>query len=115
MQNHFRLASFIADFLENRFRILGVKFGFDPIIGLVPGIGDIISTLLSLYIVWIGTQMKLPKHAVNKMLRNILIDFIIGVFPVIGDLGDVLYRANTKNIEIIKQYKPEAVIEGEFK
>lgn len=112
MENHLKVATILVNFLENRFRLLGIRFGFDPIIGLIPGFGDFISLLLSFYLIWIAVELKIPSSKITQMLFNILLDFLLGLIPVLGDFVDVVYRANTRNLAIIKKYKPAKIIEG---
>lgn len=114
MKTHLQVATWLAHLLETRFNIGRFRFGLDPIMGLVPGLGDVVSFLLSYYIVWIGHRMNLPKDAIAKMYRNVLFDFMIGLIPIAGDAIDFLYKANTKNLEILKQYANQTIIEGEI-
>jgi hypothetical protein len=114
MRNHLRTASYIANLLDNKFKVFGLRFGIDPIIGLIPGGGDAVSLLLSLYIVWIGVKAKLPRNKIIEMLRNTLLDFVIGLIPVLGDLADFTYKANIRNLEIVEQFYKGDVIEGEI-
>lgn len=104
MNKHLRAAQYITDLLENRFRILGIRFGLDPILGIFPGFGDIVTAALSAYLVWIAVQMKVPSDVVSKMLQNILVDFLVGIIPVLGDLSDFVYKANTRNMKLLRQY-----------
>ena len=105
MNNHLRTATILTDMLENRFKILGFRFGLDPIIGLIPGFGDLVSFVLSAYIVWIGIQLRLPQDKITLMLGNILLDFMIGIIPVLGDVGDFVFKANSKNLEILRNHQ----------
>ncbi len=114
MEKHLKIASHLTHLLENRFRIFGKKFGLDPILGLIPGIGDVIPVILSFYLVWIAVRLRLPDDKIAQMIRNIVIDFFIGIIPFVGDIGDLFYKSNTKNLQIIKTYKPEAVIDATY-
>lgn len=107
-------ASFVARLLDKRFKIFKYRFGIDPLLGLIPGIGDILSFFLSLYLLWIAYQLKLPKVAMRKMLGNILVDLLLGTLPVIGDVADFFYMANKKNFEILNQYCHQKIIEAEI-
>jgi len=104
MIDHLRRATFLANLLDNKFKIFGLKFGIDPLLGLVPGGGDIISLVISLYILWVGIKMELPKGKIWRMIGNILLDFGLGVVPVLGDIADFAYKSNLKNLEMIKQH-----------
>lgn len=114
MSNHYKSAQFLVELLDTRFKIFHFKFGIDPIIGLIPGIGDLISFLLSLYIVWVAKQMRIPNEKIAIMLENIVLDLILGIIPIIGDATDLVFKANSKNWEILKQHA-SSYHEGSFK
>jgi hypothetical protein len=105
--------------LERSFRIPGINYpiGLDAIIGLVPVLGDIVTTGLSAYMVWEARNLGLPKWKLWRMAGNVGFDALLGVVPVVGDAADVLFRSNTRNLRIIKKHldkhNPETrVIEG---
>jgi hypothetical protein len=102
--NHLKTATMLANILDNQFSIAGFKVGLDPLLGLIPGLGDIVSAGLSIYMLWIAKQMGIPQTTISKMVRNIVIDFVLGVIPVVGDLTDFVYKANLKNLEILHAY-----------
>lgn len=104
MDSHIRLASFLTKLLDTKFNIFGFRFGLDPIIGLIPVIGDMIGLLLSLYVVWIAMQLQLPNRHIVRMLVNVLADYLIGLIPVIGDLFDIGFKANTRNFKILEDH-----------
>jgi hypothetical protein len=111
---HYTRASQLANILDRQFNILGFKFGLDPIIGLVPGFGDMISLVLGSYILWIGYQSQLPIVRLVQMITNLALDFILGLIPVIGDASDFFYHANSKNISILEKHLTKnKIIEGE--
>lgn len=86
------------------FTCCGVKFGWGSVIGLVPAVGDVLDTLLSLMV--FRTAMKVedgvPPDILLRMLFNVIFDFVIGIVPVIGDLADAAFRANTRNAAILE-------------
>lgn len=104
MQHHIRIASRLAHLLDENFKVGGFRFGLDPVMGLVPGIGDVAPFALSLYIIWIGTQMDLPQEKVAQMLANSLLDLVIGFVPLVGDIGDFTFKSNTKNLKILQDH-----------
>lgn len=112
MERHLKTAEDIANFLDGKFRFFKLRFGMNGIFGLIPFVGDFLVSFLSLYIVWIGIQMRLPFPAISQMLSNILTNFLIGLVPVIGDFVDFFHHANLKNLKILKQYAKGHVIEG---
>lgn len=101
---HLKSAKRITKLLDSQFNILGYKFGLEPLIGLVPGLGDIITVVLSLYLVFIGFQMHLPRKEIVRMLFNIGLDFLIGTIPVVGDISDFFYKANERNMRILERF-----------
>jgi hypothetical protein len=109
MEQHLRVAEAITELLENRFSVLGYRFGLDPLLGFIPWLGDIVSLILSLYLIWIGIRMRLPEEKIQLMLRNLLFDFILGVIPFVGDIGDFFFKANSKNLHILKAHAPQVV------
>lgn len=104
MNFHLKLASNLTKLLDSQFQIFGWKFGLDPILGIFPIFGDIFSVMLSLYTVWIAKQYGLPQAKINRMIFNIVFDFAIGLFPVVGDLYDFVFKSNTKNLKILQDY-----------
>lgn len=89
--------------LGGRFRI-----GLDPLIGLVPGVGDAMGVLLSLYIVFEGARLGLPGPVLGRMIANTLIEGVVGTVPVVGDLFDAAWQANARNVRLIERhYRPE--------
>ena len=105
--------------LERSFRIPGVNFpvGLDAIIGLVPVLGDIVTTGLGAYIVWEAKNLGLPRWKLWRMASNVGFDALLGAVPLVGDAADVLFRSNTRNLRIIKKHldkhHPETrIIEG---
>lgn len=105
--------------LERSFTIPGVNVpvGLDAIIGLVPVLGEVVTTALGAYVVWEARNLGLPKWKLARMGANVLLDTAIGAIPVVGDAADVLFRSNTKNLRILtrhldKHHPETRVIEG---
>ncbi|MDQ5981506.1 MAG: hypothetical protein QG570_255 [Patescibacteria group bacterium] len=101
---HLHNARTFARLMDSQFSIFRLRFGIDNILGLIPGLGDIASMFLSLYLVWVGIQMKLPFSKLLQMILNLGFDAAIGTVPFIGDIADFFYKANTKNLEILEQF-----------
>lgn len=97
----------LAWFLDNSIKIPGINYriGLDGIIGLIPGIGDAAGTLLSMYILSEAAQAKLPRSVLMRMGWNIAVDTVIGAIPVVGDIFDVTWKANARNVRLIKEYR----------
>lgn len=113
-KKHLTAARIAAHLLDDQFNIGGIRFGLDPIIDLIPVVGDIIGTLLSLYILHIGKKMNISILDMMHMIFNIIIDFIVGIIPFIGFLFDVAYKANIKNLKILEKYSHGKFIEGQI-
>lgn len=112
-KKHLKIVEFLTHILDEQFSLFGFKFGLDPLVSLIPGIGDFISALVSFYIIWIAREMKIPQEKISKMYRNVIADLILGFFPVIGDISDFFYKANSKNLKILKDHLPPEILEGE--
>ena len=80
------------------------RVGLDPILGLIPGLGDSLGAVLSLYVLYEGTRLGAPAHVLIRMTGNILVETIIGAIPVLGDAFDFFWQANTRNIRLIHRY-----------
>ncbi|WP_407875264.1 DUF4112 domain-containing protein [Qipengyuania nanhaisediminis] len=92
--------------LERSFRIPGVNVpvGLDAIIGLVPVIGDLISSAMGAYIVWEGRNLGLSRWQLSRMGANVLFDALLGLVPIVGDAADLVFRSNTRNLRIIRRH-----------
>jgi len=99
----------IAELLDNAFLVPGTSYrvGLDPIIGLVPGIGDLISPLFSVGMFLHAGELGIPKVVMGRMLVNVAIDTIVGAVPVIGDLFDFAWKSNQKNLALLELHARE--------
>ena len=95
----------LANLLDSAFTIpvIRKKIGLDPILGLVPGGGDLITALLSLYPLYVAYEMGMPRHLMARMGVNILMDFAVGSVPVVGDVVDIFWKANRKNLDLLEK------------
>lgn len=87
----------------------GLRIGLDPIIGLVPGIGDAIGALIGAYIINEARDMGAPRSVLLRMMSNVVIDTVIGAVPFAGDLFDAAYKANSRNLALLAQYQLDPV------
>lgn len=87
-----------------RLPVVGRKVGLDAIVGLVPGIGDIATAIMGLYLIWEARNLGMSRWQMLRMIGNIGIDTVVGAVPVAGDLFDVLFRSNTRNLKIIRKH-----------
>ncbi len=100
----------LATLLDTRFAIpfTKIRFGTDSLIGLAPGVGDAITTALALYIVYEAHRLGAPKTVLARMLGNVAIDGMVGIVPVAGDVFDVMFRANRRNVRILREHLDRA-------
>ena len=92
--------------LERSFVIPGINraVGLDALAGLVPVVGDVITAAMGAYIVWEASNLGMPKWKLWRMAGNIAFDTALGAIPVAGDLFDVLFRSNTRNLKIVRRH-----------
>jgi hypothetical protein len=107
----------LATLLDTAFVVPGtnVRFGVDALLGLVPGIGDAITTAMSLYIVKEARALGAPRWLVARMLGNVAIDGLVGAVPLMGDVFDVAFRANRRNLALLQKHlanEPRAFTPG---
>lgn len=81
-----------------------VRYGIDGLIGLIPIVGDLLTTAISLWIVREARAIGAPKHVVARMLGNVALDGVVGLVPFAGDAFDVMFRANMRNMRILKKW-----------
>lgn len=80
------------------------RFGLDAIIGLVPGIGDAIGAIFSIYIIFQAARLGVPKATLARMIGNVGVDTIVGEIPLLGDLFDVGFKSNIRNLSLIERH-----------
>jgi hypothetical protein len=113
----------LARLMDGAFTIPGtnIRLGLDAIVGLVPVAGDVISGVISSYLIWEARQLGAPKWLIARMMANTLLDTTVGAIPVVGDAFDMMFRANMKNMALLRRHmhkrglgpNPGPVIEGE--
>ncbi|MGH7797386.1 MAG: DUF4112 domain-containing protein [Candidatus Binatia bacterium] len=99
-------AKFLADLLDQRFTIPGtsIRIGLDPIISLIPGIGDLLANLSGSLILLVAAQLGVPKVVLARMGINIAANTIIGAVPIFGDIISVWFRSNIRNVDLLQRY-----------
>jgi len=93
----------LANLLDAESSFAGVKFGLDAIVGLVPVVGDTITFAAGLYPIFLARKHKLGKRVEVRMWANLLIDYVGGLVPLVGDAFDVAFKANLMNVELLEK------------
>ncbi|WP_319421241.1 DUF4112 domain-containing protein [Pleurocapsa sp. FMAR1] len=96
----------IAKLLDTAIGIPGTKirFGLDPILGLIPGGGDLISAGISAYMIYLATRFGLERAEISKMIKNVAVETAVGFVPLAGDIFDAYFKANMRNLEILEKH-----------
>jgi hypothetical protein len=115
MNNIERLATLnrirkLSRLMDTAIGIPGTKFriGLDPIIGLVPGAGDIVDTAFSAYLIYLATRFNIPQKTLGKMIYNIGLEAVVGSVPLVGDIFDAFYKSNMRNLALLEAHLEEA-------
>jgi len=100
----------LAYLLDEAFRlpVVGYRFGLEPVLGLVPIVGDLAGFAISSYIIFKAAQFGLPRKLVARMVFNALLDAVVGSIPILGSLFDMFWKANKRNIRLIERYLAQA-------
>jgi hypothetical protein len=108
----------LARLLDNAVRVPGtsIRFGADAILNLIPGVGLLTSKGMSAYLIWEAHRLGVPASTILRMARNVGIDFVISAIPLVGWMGDVFYRSNLRNMDLLRQHldrtHPPRTIDG---
>ena len=96
----------LAKLLDVAFIVPGtnIRYGIDGLIGLIPVVGDIITTAISLWLVREARALGAPWHVTTRMLANVALDGVVGLVPVAGDAFDVMFRANIRNVRMLRRW-----------
>ena len=96
----------LARLMDSVFSIPGtrIRFGLDAIIGLIPGLGDTLTSFVSLYILKFASRCGVPRVTLVRMAMNIAVDYVVGTVPLMGDVFDVYWKANLKNVDLLKRH-----------
>lgn len=105
-QRLFRRIERMARVMDNSIRVpfIGKRIGWDAVLGLVPGAGDVVGALISGYIVLAGWRLGVPAGGLVKMLGNIGFDTLGGAVPVLGDVFDMAFKSNARNVALVEKY-----------
>ena len=107
--NKLRRIRKIAKLLDTAIGIPGTKFriGLDPILGLLPGGGDLIGGMISAYMIYLAASFGLEQPKITQMVKNIALETFVGFIPIVGDIFDFYFKANIKNLDILEQHLAE--------
>lgn len=106
MERDIRDLELLADWLDSRFRLPGtnIRFGLDSVLGLVPGVGDAVTTVPAAYLLLRAHRMGVPKTMLARMGLNVAMDLALGAIPLVGDLFDLGFKSNRRNVELLRQH-----------
>jgi uncharacterized protein DUF4112 len=95
-----------AELLDSRFRVPGtsIRFGIDPILSLIPGVGELASPLFTAVLFSQALRQRVPRIVLLRMAGNALLDALIGAVPIVGNVGDIFWRANTTNLALVERH-----------
>ena len=96
----------LSHILDNAIAIpgLGYRVGLDPLIGLLPGGGDLVAGLISIYVIAEAARLGVPAATLGRMGLNILLEVVVGTVPMVGDLFDVVWKANARNVALLERH-----------
>jgi hypothetical protein len=81
-----------------------IRFGVEAILRLVPGIGDVAASALSCWLLYEASRLRVPRHILFRIIANVVVEGVVGAVPVAGDLFDIGWRANRRNVRILREY-----------
>lgn len=101
-----------ANLLDSRFQIPGtrIRFGIDPLLALIPGIGDLASPIFAVAVIAQAVYQGVPRIVMLRMVMNAFIDALIGAIPIAGVVGDIFWRANLRNLALLERYAHPGVV-----
>jgi hypothetical protein len=96
----------LASLLDSRWRVpgTGIRFGADAIMSLLPGVGPVVSTAVSAYLIWEARRLGVSSGMLLRMIGNVGLDTLISSVPLAGSIGDVFFRANTRNMALLRRH-----------
>lgn len=114
LKSHLRFAKQLVTLMDVKFSIMGLRFGIDPILDFIPGFGNILASITSLYLFWIAYKLGVPAWVYGRMAWNMAIDYIVGIVPYIGIVFDVFFRSNIRNYAMLERFIDPEILEGEI-
>lgn len=109
MEHHMTRLRTLARVLDDALRIPGtrIRFGLDPLLGLFPGAGDAVTGAVATYAIVVAAKLGAPPSVILRMALNILVDVVLGAIPLLGDLFDLGWKSNRKNVRLLERYEAE--------
>jgi Domain of unknown function (DUF4112) len=109
LQAALRRVETLAHWLDDRYRLPGTRYrvGLDGIIGLIPGIGDAVTSTLAAYLIYEAWRLGIPTSTLLRMVANLGIDTAVGIVPLVGDLLDLGFKANRRNVRLLHRHLAE--------
>jgi hypothetical protein len=100
----------LARFLDSAIRVPGtnIRFGADALLNLIPGVGTLTSKGMSAYLIWEARRLGVPMATLLRMMGNVGVDFVISAIPLVGWVGDVFYRSNLRNMNLLREHLDKA-------
>jgi len=108
-ESRLRRLDTLSRILDSAFPIPGTRLrvGLESLLGLIPGIGDTIGAVLSVYIIFEAARFGLPKRTLLRMIGNVAVEALVGVFPIVGDIFDIAWQANVKNMALLRAHRTD--------
>jgi len=103
LQTDLARARWVADLLDTKFSVGGIRFGVEGLLGLVPVVGDTLGAVAGLYPLWVASRHKLGKGVQARMAANLLVEWGVGMVPWVGDAFDVAFKANVRNFRLLEK------------
>ena len=96
----------LVELMDQRYRIpgTGIRFGFDALIGLIPGIGDFVGMAIGSVLLIEAWRQKVPRRVIGRMVLNLWLDGVLGSIPLLGDTFDLVFKANRRNLTLLERH-----------
>ena len=100
----------LARLLDSAVRVPGIniRFGADALLNLIPGVGMLTSKGMSAYLIWEARRLGMPMSTLLRMMGDVGVDFVISAIPLVGWVGDVFYRSNLRNMDLLREHLEKA-------